>query len=69
MSKSSPCTSEGIFPLFIFNLPFRKTDAQGLAAQSTRLICSYVNLTKQTEWTSREQISERGEEMVKNTKR
>lgn len=34
-----------------------------------RLICLYVNLTKQTEWTSREGISEWGEEVTKNTKR
>lgn len=54
--NKSLCTPEGISSLFFFS------------SITARLICSYVNLTKQTERTSREAISEWGEEVTKNTK-
>lgn len=73
-----PEKKEQIFPRStrnLFSVPFFFPQLSGtlmhrawLLRVAHRLICSCVNLTKQTEWTSREEISEGAEEMMKNTK-
>lgn len=66
-----PATPRGIYFLSRFFFPPQLWGAQMHRAEmlrgADRLICSCVNLAKQTDRTSREEISEGAEEMMGNT--
>lgn len=64
------CSTRNLFsvPFFFPQFSGAQMHRAKLLRVADRLICSCVTLTKQTEWTTREGISERAEEMMKNTK-